>query len=73
MHAGEVLTRWEGFGRFCRQTLGMEPLTVMRAWGLMEDDPAEVVRQVCPDVMADEVQAEERSAALLRPWVERFR
>ena len=32
-HGVEVLTRWEGFERFCRDTLGMEPPTVMRAWG----------------------------------------
>ena len=71
-HAVEVLTKWEGYGRFCRDTMGMEPLTVMRAWGLMDDDPAEVVRQVCPEARADEVQAEERSAAMSRWWVERF-
>ena len=71
-HAAEVLTKWEGFGRFCRDTLGLEALTVMRAWGLLDDDPVEVVRQVCADARADEVQAEERSAALSRRWVERF-
>ena len=72
-HAAEVLTKWEGVRAVSRRgTLGMEPMTVMRAWGLMHADPAEVVRQVCPEARADEVQAEERSAAMSRWWVERF-
>ena len=31
-HATEVLSQWEGFGRFCRQTLGLEPMAVMMAY-----------------------------------------
>lgn len=43
-YAEDVLTYWDGFGQFCRGTLGLEPLTVMRAWHLMESDPGEWVR-----------------------------
>ena len=33
-HAAEVLSQWEGFGRFCCKHLGLEPLAVMaREWG----------------------------------------
>src|SRR5436305_41128 len=28
----EALSQWEGFGRFCRQHLGVEPLTLLRAY-----------------------------------------
>ena len=52
-HAVEVLKRWEGFGRFCRSKLRLEPLTVTRAWELTDVNPAEVSRQVYPDAKAD--------------------
>ncbi|HEY2584623.1 MAG TPA: hypothetical protein VGI81_02520, partial [Tepidisphaeraceae bacterium] len=33
-HATDLLSRWEGFGRFCREVLGLEPVVLMRAFGL---------------------------------------
>ena len=42
----EALSQWEGFGRFCRRCLGVEPLTLLRAYELGREDPAaEVLRQ----------------------------
>jgi hypothetical protein len=29
----EALSQWEGFSRFCRQCLGVEPLTLLAAYG----------------------------------------
>jgi hypothetical protein len=29
--ASQLLSQWEGFGRFCRETLGVAPLTLVRA------------------------------------------
>src|SRR5947207_4302216 len=31
---GEALSQWEGFGRFCRRCLGVEPLTLLAAYVL---------------------------------------
>jgi hypothetical protein len=31
-HATEVLSQWEGFGRFCRSSMGLEPMAVMTAY-----------------------------------------
>jgi len=43
----EALSQWEGFGRFCRRHLGVEPLVLLRGYGLGSDDPAEEVLAVC--------------------------
>ena len=59
-----ILSAWEGFARFCRATLGMEPALLMRAWGLGLEDPAAEVRAACPDAAVDEAKAAE--------WAERF-
>src|SRR4051812_29424241 len=36
----EALSQWEGFGRFCRRYLGVEPLTLLRAYELGRGGPA---------------------------------
>ena len=57
----EALSQWEGFGRFCRKHLGVEPLTLLRAYGLGKEDPAAEVLAIYPDAKADEAKAEERA------------
>ena len=39
-HAAEILSQWEGFGRFCREVLRAGPQTLLAAYGLWRDDPA---------------------------------
>jgi hypothetical protein len=67
-HATDLLSQWEGFGRFCRDTLGMEPLTVTAAFGLQRDDPVVEVGKVCPQAAPDENEA----AIWARSWGRRF-
>ena len=71
-HATEVLSQWEGFGRFCRQTLGMEPLTVMSAYKLWQDDPAAEVLASYPDAKVDEGMAAHWQGNWAREWGRRF-
>ena len=68
----EALSQWEGFGRFCRRSLGVEPLTVLRAYGLGRDEPAAEVLAVYPDAKADEAKAEERAVHWAGEWGRRF-
>ena len=49
VHAEDLLSQWAGFGRFCREQLGVEPLTVLRAFGLGQDDPAAEVLAKYPE------------------------
>jgi hypothetical protein len=53
----EALSQWEGFGRFCRDALRVEPMTLLAAYSLGRDDPAEDVLAVYPDAKADEAKA----------------
>lgn len=39
-HATELLSRWEGFGRFCRETLRLASMVLLRAFGLKWSDVA---------------------------------
>jgi hypothetical protein len=71
-HAAAVLSEWEGFGRFCRSHLSTEPLTVMRAYGLLPEDPAAQVLATYPDAKVDEAKAEERAGHWARGWERRF-
>lgn len=54
-------------------TLGLAPLMVMRAWGLMREDPAEEVRAAYPDARADEGWAAAAADGPARGWAQRFR
>jgi hypothetical protein len=44
----EALSQWEGFGRFCRRHLGVEPLTLLHAYGAKWEDPAAEVLAIFP-------------------------
>jgi hypothetical protein len=72
VHATEVLSMWEGFGRFCRETLGIEPLTLVRAYGLQREDPAADVRAVYPDATPDEGESARLTERWTRSWEKRF-
>jgi hypothetical protein len=71
-HAVEVLSQWEGFGRFCRKHLGREPLTEVRAWRLGDDDPAAEVVAAYPEATVDEAKAAHWEANWAREWERRF-
>ena len=64
----EALSQWEGFSRFCRRCLGVEPLTLLAAYGVRCEDPASEVLAVFPYAKADEEKAEERAGE----WERRF-
>ena len=64
----EALSQWEGFSRFCRRCLGVEPLTLLAAYGVRCEDPASEVLAVFPYAKADEAKAEERAGE----WERRF-
>jgi hypothetical protein len=72
VHAVELLSIWEGFGRFCQETLGMEPLTLVRAYGLQRDDPEVEVRSAYPDAMPDEGASQRHAEQWTRSWGRRF-
>ena len=71
-HAAEVLSQWEGFGRFCRNSLGLEPLTVMRAYRMWQEDPAAEVLANYPDAKVDEGMAAHWDENWAREWGRRF-
>ena len=72
-HATEVLSMWEGFGRFCRRQLGVEPLTLLSAYELGSEDLAAEVLATFPCAKADEAKAEERAGNWAQEWDRRFR
>ena len=68
----EALSQWEGFGRFCRRCLGVEPMVLLRAYEMVREDPAAEVLAIYPDAKADEARAEERAAHWAGEWERRF-
>jgi hypothetical protein len=70
--AGEILSQWEGFARFCRGSLGLEPMTVVKAYGLGKEDPEREVLREFPDARADEAKAAEWAEKWLGNWDRRF-
>jgi hypothetical protein len=70
--AVEALSQWEGFSRFCRQHLGVEPLTLMTAYGLGLEDPAAEVLAAYPDAVVDETKAAHWEGNWAREWERRF-
>ena len=70
--AEDVLTTWDGFGLFCRGTLNLEPMTLMRAWRLMDQNPAEQVLAIFEDVAPREKDAREYGERMARTWRGRF-
>ena len=73
VHAADLLSQWEGFGRFCRKHLGLEPMTVMSAYRLWPDDPAAEVLASYPDAKVDEGIASHWEGNWAREWGRRFK
>jgi hypothetical protein len=71
-HAAEILSQWEGIGRFCREVLRVEPQTLLTAYGLWRDDPAAEVLAGYPDVKADEANAAHWAVVWRQNWERRF-
>jgi hypothetical protein len=55
--ATSLLSAWAGFGRFCEECVGVDALTLAKAWRLLGADPAFEVRRLCPDAELDEARA----------------
>jgi hypothetical protein len=68
----QALSQWEGFGRFCRRQLGVEPLTLLHAYGAKWEDPAAEVLAIFPDAKVDQAKAEERAEHWAGEWTRRF-
>ena len=68
----EALSQWEGFGRFCRRCLGVEPLTLLRAYELGKEDPSAEVLATYPDAKFDEARAAEREGHWAGEWERRI-
>jgi hypothetical protein len=68
----DLLAQWEGFGRFCGEMLGVEPLALTAAFGLGDDDPAAEVRKVCPGAAVDEADVARWAGQWARTWGRRF-
>ena len=71
--AADLLSQWEGFGRFCREVLVLEPLTLLGALGLRQVDPSVEVLASSPEAKADEAKAAQWEANWEREWARRFR
>jgi hypothetical protein len=62
---------FSGFGRFCGESLGLEPITVFRAFGLGHQDPAAEARSVYPAAQVDEATAAEWARRWSWSWERR--
>ena len=71
-HAADLLAQWEGFGRFCRESLGVEPLTLLAAYRLEPKDPAAEITAAYPNVRADEAEAARWAGGWARAWESRL-
>ena len=71
-HAVDLLSWWAGFDRFCRDALGVDALTVIRAFGLEADDPAAEVGAAYPDARPDAAAAAVSAAQWAGTWYGRF-
>ena len=70
-HAADVLAQWEGFGGFCRDVLGVEPLMLTAAFGLGRD-PAAAVLEAYPQIAVDEAEIARWTGEWARTWARRF-
>jgi hypothetical protein len=66
--AVSLLSAWEGLGRFTRECCGVEPLTLLKAWRLLAEDPLPEVRRLYPNAKVDEGQAANWHASLGGAW-----
>ncbi|MDB5328918.1 MAG: hypothetical protein JWP03_69 [Phycisphaerales bacterium] len=71
LHATDLLSQWEGFGRFCGESLGVDPVTVFRAFGLGHEDPAMEVRSAFPAARTDDTIAVEWARRWSWSWQRR--
>jgi hypothetical protein len=71
-HAVEVLSQWEGYGRFCRRHLGVEARTAVTAYRLPLGDPAAEVLAAYPEAAVDEAKAAHWEGNWVRQWGRRF-
>lgn len=71
-HAADLMAHWEGFGRFCRELLGVEPLVMTMAFGLGNGDPAADIRAARGDAEAHEAEVERWTAEWSWTWRRRF-
>jgi hypothetical protein len=71
LHANDLLSQWEGFARFCRESLGVEPITMLRAFGLGQQDPAMEVRSVYPLSRTDDTTVAEWARRWAWSWERR--
>ena len=67
-----MLSQWEGFGRYCRKQLGVEPLTRLHAYGLAHDDPGAEVLATYPAAAVDEGRAKHWEGNWAREWERAF-
>jgi hypothetical protein len=72
LHASDLLSQWEGFERFCGESLGVAPVTVFRAFGLGHQDPAVEVRSVYPMTQEDEATAADWARRWAWSWQRRI-
>jgi hypothetical protein len=52
--------------------LAMEPLTLVRAYGLQREHPADEVLRIYPDALVDEAEVARWAAQWCRGWGRRF-
>jgi hypothetical protein len=71
-HAADLLSQWAGFGRFCRESLGVEPVTLLAAFRLEPADLAAEVRTSYPDARADDAESARWAGDWARGWGSRF-
>jgi hypothetical protein len=72
-YAVDLLSQWEGFHRFCQDYFGIDPLMLLRAFGLEQDDPAEELRAAFPKAAADEAVSTTFRVQWGRSWRRRFK
>jgi hypothetical protein len=70
--AVDVLSQWEGFGRFCREALAVDPLTLLKALRLAKQDPAADLLEVYPESVVDDAKAAEWESTWQKNWDRRF-
>jgi hypothetical protein len=68
----DLVSQWEGFGRFCRERLGADPLTTSSAFLSGRKDVAVELAALFPDAKPDEAEAARWAAEWSRGWDRRF-
>jgi hypothetical protein len=70
--AVDLLSQWQGFGRFCRSRLGLEPAVVTEAFGLGQIDVGAELAQLFPGSAPDKSGAARWAKQWSRGWERRF-